>query len=645
MTLFKQILVVILLSLVVNLAGVLWLSFDSTRDYLTHQLESDLENTSTSLGMSLLPFIEANDKVMIESTMKAYFDSGYYQSMTVTLLANNEQIQQSIGRNINNVPQWFIDFNAIDVPSSSTTLTSGWMQVANLEIVGHPGFAYVKLWQSFIDFLSWFAGLTLVVVAIASIGIKRILKPIHDIRKKAVDIQNQQFGDPIALPNTFELKSVVGAINAMSERIQAKFAQDSLVHNQLKEQAFKDATTGLANRAYLNRQLASMVTQKEEGYLFFISLHGLEEVKLKHGFVLRDELIVQAAHFIEQCTGKINDSVNCRISANEFALLCPNIDQHQSMQLSQHLRSLFDSQTFCQHFGHDKPFFIGAAQILGTNTVSDILSAVDSALLKSKSTDDHVFIASEISKDSRQLQRHEIKQTILQAIELSAISFVRQPVYHFHSPNGLFHYEIFAKLHAEKAGIDVPAITFISILDEYDLGTEFDKKAIEMSLSAISDATDTIYTINLSASALNSQSFIHWLLERLRMFKYKRCVCFEISEESIIYNKDNIYQLVAGLKSLHVGFGVDRVARNFSSLAYLKDVQPDYVKIDPVYTHMALADSKDAYFVSSLCSAIHNLNIKVIASHVESAEQLSEIEALQFDGYQGYIHRPEEFSI
>ena len=67
-------------------------------------------------------------------------------------------------------------------------------------------------------------------------------------------------------------------------------------------------------------------------------------------------------------------------------------------------------------------------------------------------------------------------------------------------------------------------------------------------------------------------------------------------------------------------------------------MQPEYVKIDRTFTRELESGDSDAFFfVGSLRSVAHSLDIKVIGEGVETDAQRTLFEELRVDGFQGYL--------
>ena len=90
--------------------------------------------------------------------------------------------------------------------------------------------------------------------------------------------------------------------------------------------------------------------------------------------------------------------------------------------------------------------------------------------------------------------------------------------------------------------------------------------------------------------------------------------------------------------------GSRSVCQSFSNLGYLQSLRPDYVKIDRAYTSELKEEENDSrFFISTLCSVAHSLDIAVIAEGIETEKQWEILKEMNLDAVQGYfIERPKE---
>ncbi|HEX5966294.1 MAG TPA: EAL domain-containing protein, partial [Pyrinomonadaceae bacterium] len=111
----------------------------------------------------------------------------------------------------------------------------------------------------------------------------------------------------------------------------------------------------------------------------------------------------------------------------------------------------------------------------------------------------------------------------------------------------------------------------------------------------------------------------------------------ELTESSIMQNSEFAAGVLNRLKSMGINISIDDFGTGFSSLASLKRLPIDVLKIDQSFVRDATTDPDDAALVMAIITLAHNLRLKVIAEGVETAEQLRFLQLLRCDEIQGYF--------
>ena len=265
MTLYRQLLATMLLLFGLLFAATYWVQFDSTRSYLAQQQETTVINTSTALGLALTPYLENGDKVGAESVIKAVFDGSYYKLVRLDLLASKNVIELENSSQIEGVPQWFIGLDLFPEVSNESILTSGWLQLGKLKVVGHPGQTYLKLWQGMGELATWFLVGFLITTLLLMRALNYLLKPLKLICEQAVEIELHHFGHAIPEPRTRELKQVVQAINTLSSKLAVQFKEQADEAENLRVRVYVDAVSGLGNRSCFVGQVNAWIAEAGQG--------------------------------------------------------------------------------------------------------------------------------------------------------------------------------------------------------------------------------------------------------------------------------------------------------------------------------------------------------------------------------------------
>ena len=107
--------------------------------------------------------------------------------------------------------------------------------------------------------------------------------------------------------------------------------------------------------------------------------------------------------------------------------------------------------------------------------------------------------------------------------------------------------------------------------------------------------------------------------------------------------RDPLYasRVLRDLKDLGVSLAIDDYGTGYSSLAHLKRLPVDELKIDKSFvTHLKHSAKQDVLILRSTIELGHNMGLKVIAEGVENAEAWQILKELGCDMAQGYFVSP-----
>jgi len=111
--------------------------------------------------------------------------------------------------------------------------------------------------------------------------------------------------------------------------------------------------------------------------------------------------------------------------------------------------------------------------------------------------------------------------------------------------------------------------------------------------------------------------------------------------ESMLMAGDAIASTVGRIADLGVQLAIDDFGTGYCSLAYLKRVPADSVKIDQTFVQGLGTDRRDHAIVRATTELAHDLGMLVVAEGVETRQHLTEAIALGCDFVQGFaLHRP-----
>jgi diguanylate cyclase (GGDEF)-like protein len=614
------------------MSSLVYFQFTQTRDFMSQQMESDLNNTITSLGLMLKPHIETGDVATAETLVNVIFEGGFYRKVTLKWLVDGKEKSWETPLIIKGVPQWFLKLNLFEAQKKETLITSGWMQLATLEIQGHPALGYKELWRVMNDTLMILSLLFIMSIIALRFRLNRILKPLHNIAVQAKEISQRKFGEDIELPKTTELKELVDAINSMSGQLKQIFsALDEEVH-ELKEDKFIDQISHLPNRQYLSAQIDNWLNEPSFGGLILAKFDWLEDIHSKYGYQGRDEIIKLVSTRMQAELPEIAESIIARIANTEFAFLLLKAEKKTIEIYLQSLIRLINQEITKAGCTPNTRFTLGVSQRIENMTPSDLLSQSDNALQQAQRDNKmtHWIDVDQPQKYSRQQWRSKL----IDSINNNYFLFQWQPILSMANQQ-VIQREIYCRLTIDQQ--IVTAAEFMPFIELLSLGAQLDKcllKSIEQqNILALSEEG---IAINLTHDSLQDPEFVQWLAQYLNKSIYAERILFEIHESAAISSFDKCYQLAKVITASGAKLGIDQCGRQMGSLEYLQKLQPNYIKLDQSFAYYDTANSN-----KELCRALVNvakgLNIDVILTGIENEEQLAHFNSLKVEGYQGYI--------
>ncbi len=114
-------------------------------------------------------------------------------------------------------------------------------------------------------------------------------------------------------------------------------------------------------------------------------------------------------------------------------------------------------------------------------------------------------------------------------------------------------------------------------------------------------------------------------------------LCFEITETAVIENPDIAFEVLDRFRDAGVSISIDDFGTGLSSLAYLKQIRGQELKIDRSLIKDVTESQRDALIVRSTIDLAHSLGLKVTAEGVEKPDAFQLLAAMGCDSIQGYL--------
>lgn len=650
MTLYRQLLIFTFVLFFILFTCTWIIKLQSTRSFLEDQLESHAQDTATSLGLSITPYIAENDIATIETMVNVVFDRGYYRTIRLTDLNDATLVERNTEVVISDVPDWFIRAIPLKTPVASTLITAGWNQKGSLLVESHPGYAYKTLWEATSNMTMVYSITGIFTLVLGALGLRVLLLPLRRIEQQAEDLCKKQYTFQDKLPKTRELRRVVVAMNTMTSKIKKMFDEQAQVANRLRKNVYSDALTGLGNRRYLQGQVKARMAKAGadvKGALLLIQVHNLLELNQEKGYQSGNQLLQKIAGCIRESTRHLKNSALSHISGGSFAIFLPDVIEEDARQVAATITKGFTSLAtedvgYPQNVGH-----VGGVSYDQVTSLKELLSEADRILRAAQNQGPNTWIIEPTSSNPNFTPRgeHEWKQILDQVLTNKEITLFGQSVVRSSNLKQLMHMEILARI-TLPTGQMLKAGLFIPLAERLRRISSIDKIVLEKAMQIDTGELNTNeLAVNISPSSLKEVAFTTWLLSSLKTLPPGAPkIIFEFAEFNATQEIGIIQDFAKEVKSLGHFIGLDHFGQSFANFGYLKSLQPKYVKIDRAFTdELKTVDSDSHFFIGSLASVAHSLDILVIAEGVEEEKQFQALCDLNIDGIQGYyIDKPRE---
>jgi EAL domain-containing protein (putative c-di-GMP-specific phosphodiesterase class I) len=127
------------------------------------------------------------------------------------------------------------------------------------------------------------------------------------------------------------------------------------------------------------------------------------------------------------------------------------------------------------------------------------------------------------------------------------------------------------------------------------------------------------FAINLSGQSLQDETFLEYVTDQIKSSKVSpSTLCFELTETATIGNLAKAQAFMRSLQELGCQFALDDFGTGVSSLAYLKDLSVNYLKIDGSFVRDALTNSRSESMIKAIAQLAKVMCMETIAEYVET---------------------------
>lgn len=468
------------------------------------------------------------------------------------------------------------------------------------------------------------------------------LEPLGWIEQSARAAQQKRFEQITAQPRSPELARVVQAMNDMSRRMGEILDEGTTRAEKLRRHAYQDELTGFANHKgfeLLFKQLLDDDPRFDMAGMLLLELDGMQPFYRQHGYRETSPFMTAVAQIAQDTFKTTPRALLARQSEAAFSFVIPNKDEASLTKAAETLRTrLLEAIAQCPAKDHVS-FSLGLSFFKQDDKPSDILARADLALETARHQGlNGLHVQTRQEDQASALGSFGWRTLIKNALAENRWQLVAQPVVELEERQ-LVHDELMARL-VDTNGQLVPATQFLPMAARHELMTDVDIGLVTLAIKRLRAGKGTgRIAINLSPQSVASSDFFEWLDRKLAELKPEDAarLSVEVSEYGCLSHPDAARQVLEVAHEYGARFGIDNFGVDPRALQLLRQLPPDYVKLNGGLVEALPKDMTAQILVEAIVDLAHSLEAPVIAQNVESEDQVRALKNVSVDGGQGYL--------
>lgn len=467
-----------------------------------------------------------------------------------------------------------------------------------------------------------------------------LIRKVHAL-DQAIDYMYSRLSISVFL--TFWL--AIWAALLISSLISKKFVKGNVRLNYL---ASHDTLTQLPNRSYLHEMvnrylepshLAESTHNKKIGKasILLIDLNKFKEVNDTMGHQVGDLLLksiaIRLGRFVDENTHVF------RYGGDEFVIWQENSLETTAIKQAEKIIKNFRQPVLIDGFQFEMSASIGIACYPQDGvTFNELFKHADIAMYHAKRLR-LGYQSYQKSLDLRSGLRVNLRGQLNQALTQNQFVLHYQPKVKL-TDGEIFGVEALVRWQHPVEGLLAPDM-FINIIEQSDIVHEFTRYVFKEAISQCKvwmqqNITLTV-AVNISPYNLMNPDLIPFLQKQLDFYQVPAALIeIELTENATMVNIETTKKVFDSLKEMGVKLSIDDFGTGMSSLAYIKQLNVDYIKVDRSFITNIVSDTKDEAIIMSVLLLCQKLNREVIIEGVETEEQKNKLISLGCKLAQGY---------
>jgi diguanylate cyclase (GGDEF)-like protein len=410
-------------------------------------------------------------------------------------------------------------------------------------------------------------------------------------------------------------------------------------------QARTDDLTGLVNRRGFYEQtdrLMKVADPRRPAALLLLDLDRFKEVNDALGHVAGDLLLSQVGRRIARAVRPAD--VAARLGGDEFAVLMPDTEPEEATLIAERillaLGKPFTLQTVTLHVEAS----IGVVNCPeSAQSRSEALRCADVAMYQAKRTRSRIAVYTQHDDDPDRLRTvEELRSTIAgrNPERVGSIVVLFQPQLDLETglPSGV---EALVRWQHPERGLLGPG-AFLPLAQAAGLMDALTNVVCELAMGACAQwwslGLKMPVSINFPSSAVHDHALVTRIADLLDRHRLPpEAMTLEITEDMLMNDPPLAREVLTTLRALGVSVSVDDYGTGYSSLAYLRNLPVDELKLDRAFISDLTDDAGAAAIVQHVVSLAHSLGLRLVAEGIDDLGTVQALAAMGCDVGQGFF--------
>ena len=411
-----------------------------------------------------------------------------------------------------------------------------------------------------------------------------------------------------------------------------------------EHQATHDSLTDLPNRLMFERATTAMLRNGRSLAVLLLDLDRFKDVNDTLGHAAGDQLLTDVG---TRLRAAIPEALCiARLGGDEFVVVLTDAGDVEARRAAEAAREalLHPLQVNSVDVSVDASFGIALAPRHGT-TCDDLVRHADVAMYASKASRGAVTVYDD-SIDHNDPSRLGLVAELRDAIAAGDLMLYYQPKVLLAEPTRGLSVEALCRWPHPVRGFVAPD-EFIAIAEQTGLIAPLTAWVLATALDQcrrwLDDGLDVNVSVNVSARMLRDSTFPGKVAAALDLARVPASrLTLEITETTIMDDVEHTVDILWQLRRAGVRLSIDDLGVGQSSLAYLKRLPVQEVKIDKSFVLTMVDDPADDAIVCAVIGLAHRLGMTIVAEGVETEPIRDRLVEIGCDVAQGYWYsRPQ----